>query len=283
MMDRIEVRGVTAVGRHGVYAAERARGQRFAVDVVLSVDTAPAAASDDLADTVDYGALARRVAAVLEGPPVALLETLAQRVADECLADPRVGAVQVTVHKPDAPLDVTVADVAVTLARAQSAPAVFSLGSNLGDRLRHLQTGVDVLAAALGRVSVSPVYETTPVGGPPQDDYLNAVVIADAADTGVLIAVIAAAEAAAGRARTERWGPRTLDVDLVACGARRSADPRLTVPHPRAHERAFVLAPWLDLDPAAELPGRGAVATVLAGLDRSGVRCRDDLRLQVPA
>ncbi len=117
MTDRISLSGVRARGRHGVYDAERAAGQDFVVDVTLAVDTAPAAATDELTRTVDYGRLAQRLAEVVEGEPVALIETLAQRLADACLGDERVEEVEVTVHKPQAPLPVPVADVAVTIRR----------------------------------------------------------------------------------------------------------------------------------------------------------------------
>lgn len=155
---------------------------------------------------------------------------------------------------------------------------VFSVGSNLGDRLQHLERAVDVLAGS-GTVRSSPVYETAPVGGPQQPDYLNAVLIADLPTGTDLLALVSAAEAAADRHRRERWGPRTLDVDVISVDDVRSADPALTLPHPRAHCRAFVLAPWLDLDPAAVLPGVGAVAQLLGDLDREGVSRRADLKL----
>lgn len=116
-MDRIVLTGLRAFGHHGVYEVERATGQEFVVDVVLELDLAPAAGSDDVADTVDYAALAERLAAVVSGPPVNLIETLAERLAQVCLADERVAAVEVTVHKPQAPVGVTVADVAVTIRR----------------------------------------------------------------------------------------------------------------------------------------------------------------------
>ena len=117
MTDRIALRGLRAVGHHGVYTEEREKGQPFVVDVVLDVDTRAAAVSDEVSDTVHYGELAQRVVAVVEGEPVNLLETLAQRIADVCLDDTRVDAVEVTVHKPEAPVGVLVEDVAVTLVR----------------------------------------------------------------------------------------------------------------------------------------------------------------------
>jgi 7,8-dihydroneopterin aldolase/epimerase/oxygenase len=116
-LDRIAVRGLRAHARHGVYAVEREQGQIFRADAVLEIDTAPAAASDDLTRTVNYAELAQRLHAVLGGEPVNLLETLAQRLADVCLAYDLVEAVEITVHKPEADLGVPFDDVTVTIRR----------------------------------------------------------------------------------------------------------------------------------------------------------------------
>jgi 2-amino-4-hydroxy-6-hydroxymethyldihydropteridine diphosphokinase len=152
--------------------------------------------------------------------------------------------------------------------------AVLSIGSNLGERLAHLQGAVDALRPWL--LAVSPVYETAPWGPVPQEDYLNAIVLA--ADPSAAprdwLTRAQVAEQAAGRTRDVRWGPRTLDVDVVDVGGVTSADPELTLPHPRAHERAFVLVPWLDVAPDARLAGR-SVADLLAQLDRTEVRATE--------
>jgi dihydroneopterin aldolase len=118
--DRITLRGVAAQGRHGWLPHEREAGQQFRVDLSLGVDTSKAAVSDDLADTVDYGMLAERVAGVVAGEPVNLIETLAQRIADVCLDDALVRDVEVTVHKPEAPMPVPFDDVTVTIRRART-------------------------------------------------------------------------------------------------------------------------------------------------------------------
>lgn len=143
--------------------------------------------------------------------------------------------------------------------------AVLSIGSNVGDRMGWLRLAVDMLDPQ----AVSPVWETTAVGGAPQDDYLNAVLLCrlDATDAWHRSQE---AERRAGRQRTVRWGPRTLDVDVV--DAPPPVPAGLEVPHPRAGERAFVLAPWLDLDPEAVLPGQGRVVDLLAGLGSGGLR-----------
>ncbi|MER6346139.1 2-amino-4-hydroxy-6-hydroxymethyldihydropteridine diphosphokinase [Streptomyces sp. NPDC001595] len=165
--------------------------------------------------------------------------------------------------------------------------AVLSLGSNLGNRLETLQGAVDALEDTPGlRIkAVSPVYETEPWGVEPgsQPSYFNAVVVLKTTlPPSSLLERAHAIEEAFNRVRDERWGPRTLDVDIVAYADVVSDDPQLTLPHPRAHERAFVLAPWHDVDPEAQLPGRGAVADLLGTLTRDGVEARGDLELRLP-
>lgn len=118
-MDTIELRGLRARGRHGCLPAERELGQQFIVDVRLGLDLRPAAAGDDLSRTVDYGALAATLVSVVEGEPVDLIETLAERLAGVCLADQKVEEVEVTVHKPSAPIAFPFADVAVSIRRAR--------------------------------------------------------------------------------------------------------------------------------------------------------------------
>jgi 2-amino-4-hydroxy-6-hydroxymethyldihydropteridine diphosphokinase len=164
--------------------------------------------------------------------------------------------------------------------------AVLSLGSNLGDRFAHLRAAVSGFADVL--VAASPVYETAPWGGVEQDDFLNAVIVVDdpGTDAWGWLRRGQDLENASGRVREVRWGPRTLDVDVVTVegpdGAVRSSDPELLLPHPGTPERATVLRPWLDIDASAELPGHGRVAVLLADLGsgaESGMRRRDDLVL----
>ncbi|HEX5534932.1 MAG TPA: 2-amino-4-hydroxy-6-hydroxymethyldihydropteridine diphosphokinase [Actinomycetales bacterium] len=177
-------------------------------------------------------------------------------------------------------------------APAHPVDAVVALGSNLGDRMASLQAAVDSLAAEPGLqvVAVSPVVETDPVGGPEQDDYLNAVVVVRCSlSPRELLRACQRAEAQRGRERLVRWGPRTLDVDLVSfdglVSSDRGPDPELVVPHPRASQRAFVLQPWSKLDPAAVLagPDGGPVSEFAERApDAAGVRQRPDLRLRLP-
>ena len=164
--------------------------------------------------------------------------------------------------------------------------AVLALGSNLGERMASLQGAVNALADTpdVWITGVSPVYETEPVDSPPEaKNYLNAVVLIDTTlAASRLMDRALAIEDAFERERSEvRNAPRTLDVDLIVVGDRRSDEDSLRLPHPRAHERAFVLRPWLDLEPDASLPEQGAVGDLLDQADQSGIKVREDLVLEI--
>lgn len=161
--------------------------------------------------------------------------------------------------------------------------AVFSLGSNLGDRFAYLQGAVNHLRATPGLTitRISSVYETKAVGLVDQPDFLNLILTADSSlASTVMLDRAMAIEEAFDRVREVPGGPRTVDVDLIAVGQRELSSELLTLPHPRAHERAFVLMPWSEIDPDAELVGHGRVADLLTKLDRGGVQRRDDLRVE---
>jgi 2-amino-4-hydroxy-6-hydroxymethyldihydropteridine diphosphokinase len=162
--------------------------------------------------------------------------------------------------------------------------AVLSLGSNIGDRAANLRGALATLRAAGARVvAVSPVYATAPWGGVEQDEFLNAVVVVEdpASRPRDWLARARAAESRAGRTRDVRWGPRTLDVDVIDVDGTTSDDPVLTLPHPRAHERAFVLAPWVDVEPDGSIPGVGPVVELLEKVGLDGVVRRDDVQLEM--
>jgi dihydroneopterin aldolase/2-amino-4-hydroxy-6-hydroxymethyldihydropteridine diphosphokinase len=266
-MAEIRLRGLRVRGFHGVFEHERREGQDFVVDATLEVADP---ARDELALTADYGSLSEQLAAVVAGEPVDLIETLAQRLLAVCQSIPGVQRSTVRVHKPQAPIPLAFDDVSVTV--RSDAVAALGLGSNVGDRLAHLQAAVDLLAP----LAVSPVYETAPVGGPEQGPYLNAVVLVPAIDPVRLLRQAHAVEAARNRVRAERWGPRTLDVDLLDVGGLVLDTPELTLPHPRAALRTFVLVPWLAVAPEAVVPGAGRVADLLQRMGQGGVRPTGD-------
>ena len=342
----IALKGLGALANHGVYDFERDRNQRFSADIVMWVEAAGTA--DDIAATVSYADIADEAMAVLTGTAVDLIETLAETIASRVMGHEGVVGTEVTVHKPDAPIDHPFADVSVTVragqtdamplslslkgiyeaedgsvltgeieayGRAQapspaeqehreafpsrrgahaaeaqreedtSRPAhlrsrrvVLAIGGNLGDVPVTLMHTVEALSYMEGFQidDVSPIMRTKPVLAPgqaPQPDYWNAVVVGSAIATpDELFAQTSRIERELGRERHERWGARTVDIDIIQIEGLASSDPVLTLPHPRAKERAFVLAPWLLCDPDAILEGVGRVSDLLADTpDREGI------------
>lgn len=285
--DRITLTGVSAYGHHGVLASEKADGQEFSVDIALEVDLSRAAASDDLAHTVNYAEVAADAVAILTGPSQDLIETVVEQIADASLARPLVEAVEVTLHKPHAPVGVPFTDVTVQVRRERDVPVVIALGANLGtDPADTLERAAERLSAMPGlrEVVLSPLFETDPVGGPEQPAYTNAIAVARTSlAPWRLLAALHDIEADFGRTREIRWGARTLDLDLIQVGVPGEAsevvsdDTDLTLPHPRAHERGFVLVPWhaVDADAVLRVGDRGVpVAELLEGVRDQGVRHR---------
>ena len=354
----IALKGLGALANHGVYDFERDRDQRFSADIVMWVETAGTA--DDIAATVSYADIADEAMAVLTGTAVDLIETLAETIASRVMSHEGVVGTEVTVHKPDAPIDHPFADVSVTVRAgetdamplslslkgiyeaedgsvltgeieayghaqapspaeqeqsgalptrrdvqaAHAAPAhdetrpehlrsrrvVLAIGGNLGDVPVTLMHTVEALSYMEGFQidDVSPIMRTKPVLAPgqaPQPDYWNAVVVGSAiASPDELFAQTSRIERELGRERHQRWGARTVDIDIIQIEGLASSDPVLTLPHPRAKERAFVLAPWLLCDPDAILEGVGRVSDLLADTpDREGIIDAVDDWLEDPA
>ncbi len=324
-LDVITLTGLSAVGQHGVFEFERNGSQVFTADIELAVDTRTAAAHDDVAYTVDYSQISDGAIQILTGPPVFLIETLAQRLADMALSHSLVRRVKVTVHKPMAPLGHVVQDVAVTIERdrntviptaretlsepaqvahkvsppqpsepvlasfepadvaadpavVQEQTVVLSLGSNLGDSHQILSNAVAALMEVWGFEidDVSPLVVTKAVllpGQDPQPNYVNAVVIGRTVlDPLELLEATSSIERQLGRDRSERWGARTIDIDLIDVGGQQLNHRDLQLPHPRAHERAFVLYPWHLIDKRARLNPGGLVAELLlTAPDQDGI------------
>jgi dihydroneopterin aldolase/2-amino-4-hydroxy-6-hydroxymethyldihydropteridine diphosphokinase len=253
--DNIELRGLRVSGHHGALPGEQDEAQPFEVDLDVEADLSVPGGSDRLADTVDYGQLARRARGIVSGERWQLLEKIAARIAEEVLAaDERIDEVTVAVRKLRPPVpDLASAGVRISRRRAGRGAggrrrAFLGLGANLGDREEALRRAVAGLPDV---VAVSPLYETEPVGGRSgQPPYLNAVVeLATDLAPRELLEVACRLEAEAGRVRAERHGPRTLDVDVLWVDGTTVDEPDLVVPHPRMFERRFVLAPLGDLAP----------------------------------
>ena len=315
-LDVIALRGLSARAIHGVLPEEHVAPQPFVVDLALWVDGSDAARSDDIAKTVSYAEVADVVATIVKGPAVRLIETLAHRIADAIVSMERVHGVEVTVHKPEAPIRQVFADVSVTVRagrcgesggavelsreafEAPSLPAaralpearlvpearalpavrvVLALGGNIGDAPKTLADAVERLIddPRIDVLDVSPLLRTMPVLAPgqaPQDDYWNAVVLASTAlGPREVLALAHELEASAKRERLERWGARTLDVDLIDYAGIEMSEADLTLPHPRARTRAFVLAPWSVIDPQARLGGERVAELLARAPDVEGI------------
>jgi dihydroneopterin aldolase/2-amino-4-hydroxy-6-hydroxymethyldihydropteridine diphosphokinase len=256
-VDRIELRGIRAVGIIGVLGEERVRPQPFEIDLDVEMDLSAAGRSDDLQHTLDYGPPLAIVQRVVTEEGHELLERVAARIIEEVMADDRVEGVEVVVRKVRPPVPVDVATTAVRMRRGRDdldqvrrAPvrAFLALGSNVGDRRATL---IEAIRSTPEAVAMSGLYETEPIGGPAgQGAHLNLVLeLRTRLDPFALLAHCQRLERAAGRVRTVRNGPRTLDVDVLAYDDVKIESAILTVPHPRMHERRFVLTPLADLAP----------------------------------
>ncbi|RSX48989.1 2-amino-4-hydroxy-6-hydroxymethyldihydropteridine diphosphokinase [Bifidobacterium callimiconis] len=302
-MDSIRLTGIRAEATHGVLDFEHVEPQPFIVDATMFLDLSEAGRTDDLTATVDYGQIAQRIVNVIEGEHVDLIERLAAKIADSILLSHRIRRVIVTVHKPNAPITVPFDDVSVTIERASDGgdepseasltaasstavphasdtsdrepatpkvhSAVIAMGGNLGDVEQTLRAAVVAIDGIPGNqlTGISPLYRTAAWGMEPgTPDFLNAVIqVSTTLDKETLLSSLQTIESAHGRSHEVHWGSRPLDLDIVDYDGEISADPHLTLPHPRAWQRAFVLAPWADLDPEARLTGAhgGRIADLL--------------------
>jgi dihydroneopterin aldolase / 2-amino-4-hydroxy-6-hydroxymethyldihydropteridine diphosphokinase len=256
-MDRIEIRGLRVVGIVGALSEERIRAQPFEVDLDIVTDVTRAGITDALEDTINYALPVGMIENIIRDERHVLLEKVASRIAEEVLTDPKALGVEVVVRKlhPPIPADMTSTAVRVQRNRAHFARpprdmtrAYLALGTNLGDRRAYLRSAIDSLD---GVVAVSHVYETDPVDTPEGSGrYLNMVVAVETdLDPFALLARCQHAEHDAGRVRSVRNAPRTLDIDVLLYGDVSVQSAELTIPHPRMWERRFVLAPLADVAP----------------------------------
>jgi dihydroneopterin aldolase / 2-amino-4-hydroxy-6-hydroxymethyldihydropteridine diphosphokinase len=274
-MDRIELRGIRAVGIIGVLTEERRRAQPFEIDLDIEMDLTEAGRTDELKYTLNYGPPLEMVQRIITEEGHELLERVAARIIEEIMSDARVDAVGVVVRKVRPPVPVDVDTTAVRLHRTraeveklrrQPVRAFLALGSNVGDRRANL---IDAIRATPDMTRVSGCYETEAIGGPGgQFPHLNVVLeLQTRLDPFALLAHCQRLERAAGRIRTVRDGPRTLDVDVLLYGDVHVHSGELTIPHPRMFERRFVLTPLSDL--AAELcPNDWDITLPPAGVER---------------
>lgn len=284
MSDRISLTGLRAQGTHGVLDHEKVEPQDFVVDVDLWLETSDAVESDDVAQTVSYADVADEIVAIIEGEHADLIETLAHRMITR-LSEFPVDGIAVTVHKPHAPIPHQFEDVSVTMEwwrtiEPDTYEVVISLGSNLDHPHIHIRSAVEEIGISYDVLAVSGIYETAPLleeGQTPQPNYMNAVImVRTSKELEHVLEDLQFIEDQHGRVRDARWGARTLDLDIIKAAHFASNSPRLTIPHPRAHLRRFVLEPWLEIEPEATLAGR-RVDEIVANLPDQGVRRVDAL------
>ena len=250
-MDKIRIDGLEVYANHGVFAAEKALGQKFVVSAELQLDLRLAGMRDDLQQTVNYAEVAAGMKAVMTDDTYDLIETCAERLAAYILHGyPLVRAVTVRVEKPWAPVGQIVRNISVQITRGWSR-IYLGLGGNMGDTQGALDAAIEQMACEALRVTrCSSVYRTKPVSDIVQDDYLNCVVEAETTlSPRELMAHLLRIEAGLGRERGARWGPRTMDIDVLVYGEVVSDDAEIILPHPRMQERLFVLVPFCELNP----------------------------------
>jgi len=251
--DHIYVTGLRLMALVGVLPHEREGEQPVQVDIDLEVDLAEAGLTDNLVDTANYGAIAEAVSEVVRMSSDVLLERLVARIAERCLQFDHVEVADVRLTKLRPPISENLDSTAVRIVRSRvdmKIPArhraIVALGSNLGDRVAYLRFGLERLSNV---VAQSQVFETDPVGGPDnQGPYLNMVAVIDTdLDPYAMLRRLLQIEAEAHRVRIERWGPRTLDLDLLFYDDVTINSEELIVPHPRFAERRFVLEPLSEV------------------------------------
>jgi len=272
--DTIILRELHFIARHGLLPVELEREQPFTVSLQLETPLDIAGRSDRLDDTVDYREIQRVVRGVIEGSHKRLIETLAEGIATAVLAAaPKVRAVTVELTKPRPPVDFQFAGVTARIRRERASPrsprtAFVSLGSNLGDRAALLRGAVARIEKCdgLSLLAQSAVSETAPVGVVDQPSFLNQVIaVVTTLSPEELLATLLRIEAEFGRVRTQRWGPRTLDLDLLAYEGETRATAFLELPHPRMLERSFITEPLRELLALPGLSGWAPLRERLAG------------------
>lgn len=264
----VSVYGITARGHHGVFPGERARGQRFVVDLDMVIGDTASVESDQLDDTVDYAQMAAIVVRLIEGDPVDLIERLASMIADAVLADDRVSEVLVRVRKPEAELPIVAGEASVTL-KENPLRYWLGLGANLGDTVLALRGALQELGAGDILIErVSSAYRTAPRDDTDQPDFMNAAAqVRCDLPPPVLLQHVKAIEARLGRTKTRRFGPRTIDIDILLWSGGEWDDPQLRVPHPRLHERRFALVPLAEIAPDLAMPDGTRLQELLSHLD----------------
>ena len=271
-MDKIHIKNLEVFARHGVFPEENALGQKFVVSAVLYTSTREAGRADDLAKSIHYGEVSRFITEFMEQNTFQLLETAAERLAEELLLNTEhLEKIRLEIKKPWAPVGLPLETVSVEIERGWHTVYI-ALGSNLGDKEANLRLGVEGLRSTRGcRVeAVSDFLVTAPYGGVEQDDFLNgAMKIRTLLTPHELLERLHEIEQEAKRERVVRWGPRTLDLDILLYDDLILDEEELHIPHIEMYKRDFVLKPLCQIAPYARHPVYNRTAAeLLADLER---------------
>ncbi len=272
-MDQIKITNLEVFSHHGVYKEENILGQKFLVSVILYADLTKASGKDDLTKSVNYGEVCHFIKNEMEKYTFKLIETLTEHLARTILINfPLVEKIQLEVKKPWAPILLPLETVSVVMEREWHL-VYLSIGSNLGDKERNLNTAIDLLKADnFSRVTkISSFLITAPVGGVEQDDFLNAALeIKTIRTPDELLELIQEIENKLKRVRTIHWGPRTIDLDILYYDQKVINTDTLTIPHPEIKNREFVLEPMCEIAPNLNHPiyGKNVYQLYQAILDK---------------
>lgn len=273
-MDQIIIEDLQVYAHHGVYQQENEKGQNFYVSVALETDTRAAGMADDLGLSTNYGVVCRFLHTYLTEHTYKLIETAAEKTSEALLLQfPNVRRLTMEIKKPEAPIPIPFGSVSVKITRGWNRVYI-ACGSNVGDRKEHLNAAVEALLTD-GKcrvLRVSDWIETTPYGGVEQADYLNGALSIDTLYTPEeLLEKLQQIERQEARERKERWGPRTLDLDILLYEGRVTDTEKLTIPHRDMKNRDFVLKPLAQIAPYEIHPVFGkAVVQLLEEVEQSG-------------
>lgn len=268
-MDKIIIENLEIFANHGVFPEENEKGQNFYISAVLYTDTRTAGITDDLNTSIDYGMICHMITDFVQGNTFKLIETVVEKLAEKILTEiPILKKVTLRIDKPEAPIGLPFGTAAVEITRSRHV-AYIAIGSNMGDKQAYLDGAVKALSGVAGcRVrSVSSFIETEPYGYVDQDNFLNGCLCLETLLTPhELLDRLHEIEAHAGRIRDKRWGPRTLDLDIIMYDDLVLDDEDLHIPHIEMHKRDFVLKPMMEIAPWVRHPVLGKTIRELVDL-----------------
>lgn len=256
-MDKIKIENLNVYAHHGVYDFETKDGQNFYINLTLNTDTRAAGKSDNLELSTNYGEVCQFVTEWMQNNTCKLIETVAEKMAKDILLKfPLVNSLVLEINKPEAPIGLPFENVSVEIERGWHT-AYLSIGSNMGDKGQYIKQGIKELKACedIKNVKCSEIIVTKPYGGVEQDDFLNGAIECQTLLTPFeLLEFINQIEKNANRERTLRWGPRTLDLDIIFYDREIVDSEKLIIPHVDMHNREFVLKPLAELAPKYRHP-----------------------------